>query len=71
MNCDLQNRENDAREVLLVKGKAYYVLMVQQTKDRWLSDGDDNIAYFHGLMKKRQYQTCINAIVDAQGNVLC
>lgn len=69
INADLQETERELRDRLLIKSKAAYALMIQQSKAHWLREGDDNSAYFHGILKKRTYQTRIVAITNEEGRV--
>lgn len=68
-NTRLQHTEMELREQLITKGKAAHALMVQQSKATWLTEGDANTNYFHGLLKQRIYQTKIMAITEPDGRV--
>lgn len=66
-NLGLQQQEKETRELLLSKGKAAYALMVQRSKATWLREGDENKTYYHSLLRKRMYQTRVNAVLNLQG----
>nr|GEU75322.1 hypothetical protein [Tanacetum cinerariifolium] len=41
----------------------------QKAKIKWLSEGDQNTAYFHGILKSRKYKGRIESICEENGNM--
>ncbi|GKD74119.1 hypothetical protein Tco_1332401, partial [Tanacetum coccineum] len=42
-------------------------LLHQKAKIKWLSEGDQNTAYFHGILKSRKHKGRIESIYDERG----
>lgn len=42
-------------------------LLHQKAKVKWLSEGDQNTAYFHGILKSRKHKNRIESICDDNG----
>ncbi|GJS40876.1 RNA-directed DNA polymerase, eukaryota, reverse transcriptase zinc-binding domain protein [Tanacetum coccineum] len=43
-------------------------LLHQKAKIKWLSEGDQNTAYFHGILKSRKHKGRTESICDENGN---
>lgn len=66
-NIQAIEAEQKARDKYKTTKKAAHAYMIQKTKATWIQENDENTKYFHGLLKKRYYQTRITTITLQQG----
>ncbi|XP_074298144.1 uncharacterized protein LOC141628964 [Silene latifolia] len=57
-----------AKELMLLK-KAREQYLLQKSKEKWMSEGDDNTAYYHASIKQRRVRNKVYQIKDMNGKL--
>ncbi|XP_074305914.1 uncharacterized protein LOC141641139 [Silene latifolia] len=70
LNEDLCQAERECAKEVEFLGKARMDFLKQKAKMKWMTDGDDNSAFFHSSIKRRRARNTVYQIKDIRG-VLC
>ncbi|GKB67000.1 RNA-directed DNA polymerase, eukaryota, reverse transcriptase zinc-binding domain protein [Tanacetum coccineum] len=66
-NSDLKAKAASILNEYVVASNDELKLLQQKAKIQWLSEGDQNKAYFHGILKSRKHKGRIESICDENG----
>ncbi|GJY85266.1 retrotransposon protein, putative, ty1-copia subclass [Tanacetum coccineum] len=66
-NCDLKQRTVKVLNEYMKASNDELKLLQQKAKIKWLSKGDQNTTYFHGILKSRNHKGRIESICDENG----
>ncbi|GJS40033.1 RNA-directed DNA polymerase, eukaryota, reverse transcriptase zinc-binding domain protein [Tanacetum coccineum] len=66
-NCDLKERVVKVLNEYVEVSNDELKLLQQKARIKWLSKGDQNTSYFHGILKLRKYKRRIESICDESG----
>ncbi|XP_074283945.1 uncharacterized protein LOC141608498 [Silene latifolia] len=64
--CDAESA--CAKELMLLK-KAREQYLLQKSKEKWMSEGDENTAYYHASIKQRRMRNKVYQIKDMNGKL--